>query len=103
MVFFFFKQKTAYEFVSGDWSSDVCSSDLPRLRGEGRCSPGWRPGSVRGLRLCRLAAGGLRATLGPNARFEDPASDQQHESPSEGGNPMDQETHSIILTPWLQA
>src|SRR5262249_58965957 len=26
-VFFFFKQKTAYEMVS-DWSSDVCSSDL---------------------------------------------------------------------------
>ena len=22
------KQKTAYEVVSGDWSSDVCSSDL---------------------------------------------------------------------------
>ena len=27
-MFFFFKQKTAYEFVSRDWSSDVCSSDL---------------------------------------------------------------------------
>ena len=26
---FFFKQKTAYELMSGDWSSDVCSSDLP--------------------------------------------------------------------------
>src|SRR6187200_1136510 len=26
--FFFFKQLTAYEVVSGDWSSDVCSSDL---------------------------------------------------------------------------
>src|SRR5213593_2633953 len=26
--FFFFKQKTAYEMVSCDWSSDVCSSDL---------------------------------------------------------------------------
>ena len=24
----FFKQKTAYEIASGDWSSDVCSSDL---------------------------------------------------------------------------
>ena len=28
MFFFFFKQKTAYEFGTGDWSSDVCSSDL---------------------------------------------------------------------------
>src|SRR5216117_2038158 len=27
-VFFFFKQKTAYEIRKGDWSSDVCSSDL---------------------------------------------------------------------------
>ena len=26
--FFFFKQKTAYEIVVRDWSSDVCSSDL---------------------------------------------------------------------------
>src|SRR5210317_2615032 len=26
--FFFFKQKTAYEFSECDWSSDVCSSDL---------------------------------------------------------------------------
>ena len=29
--FFFFKQKTAYEIVSRDWSSDVCSSDLQLL------------------------------------------------------------------------
>ena len=33
IVFFFFKQKTAYEIVDCDWSSDVCSSDLglPRV------------------------------------------------------------------------
>src|SRR5210317_2367074 len=28
LVFFFFKQKTAYEISECDWSSDVCSSDL---------------------------------------------------------------------------
>ena len=28
VLFFFFKQKTAYEIGTGDWSSDVCSSDL---------------------------------------------------------------------------
>src|SRR3546814_10594859 len=39
-VFFFFKQKTAYEMRISDWSSDVCSSDLflqlhlDRLRGD---------------------------------------------------------------------
>src|SRR3546814_16753518 len=35
-VFFFFKQKTAYEMRISDWSSDVCSSDLAEE------SPGWR-------------------------------------------------------------
>jgi len=28
-TFFFFKQKPAYEIPKRDWSSDVCSSDLP--------------------------------------------------------------------------
>ena len=28
LLFFFFKQKTAYEIYQCDWSSDVCSSDL---------------------------------------------------------------------------
>ena len=27
-MIFFVKQKTAYEIGTGDWSSDVCSSDL---------------------------------------------------------------------------
>src|SRR3546814_5003378 len=31
-VFFFFKQKTAYEMRISDWSSDVCSSDLATVR-----------------------------------------------------------------------
>src|SRR3546814_6372571 len=36
IVFFFFKQKTAYEMRISDWSSDVCSSDLLHtLRGGG--------------------------------------------------------------------
>src|SRR5213595_315934 len=35
-VFFFFKQKTAYEITEGDWSSDVCSSDLARVIPIGR-------------------------------------------------------------------
>src|SRR3546814_5235825 len=29
IFFLFFKQKTAYEMRISDWSSDVCSSDLP--------------------------------------------------------------------------
>src|SRR3546814_3356993 len=39
-VFFFFKQKTAYEMRISDWSSDVCSSDLaPRRTPSPRRSP----------------------------------------------------------------
>src|SRR3546814_10710343 len=32
VLFCFFKQKTAYEMRIIDWSSDVCSSDLRRVR-----------------------------------------------------------------------
>src|SRR3546814_15922055 len=47
---FFFKQKTAYEMRISDWSSDVCSSDLPPF-GRGR----------RGAGLdCRRPALGVR-------------------------------------------
>src|SRR3546814_4912019 len=45
-MFFFFKQKTAYDMRISDWSSDVCTSDLPfeggpHLRGIGQ-PVGWR-------------------------------------------------------------
>src|SRR3546814_13434093 len=33
-LFFFFKQKTAYEMRISDWSSDVCSSDLSIFIGQ---------------------------------------------------------------------
>src|SRR3546814_7152965 len=32
MFIFLFKQKTAYEMLISDWSSDVCSSDLGAVR-----------------------------------------------------------------------
>src|SRR3546814_12963573 len=43
-MFFFFKQKTAYEMRISDWSSDVCSSDLYEVLSHiqfhyGRCWP----------------------------------------------------------------
>src|SRR3546814_1740255 len=34
-LFFFFKQKTAYEMRISDWSSDVCSSDLDHIYFQG--------------------------------------------------------------------
>src|SRR3546814_5742440 len=34
LLFFFFKQKAAYELRIRDWSSDVCASDLLQLRAD---------------------------------------------------------------------
>src|SRR3546814_5209116 len=39
-MFFFFKQKTAYEMRISDWSSDVCSSDLRLLAHAVSIQPG---------------------------------------------------------------
>src|SRR3546814_2481386 len=46
-VFFFFKQKTAYEMRISDWSSDVCSSDLVEEACHHRATTGgpWRHAS----------------------------------------------------------
>src|SRR3546814_1085174 len=58
--FFFFKQKTAYEMRISDWSSDVCSSDLPPHPGahrQGHEDPGGRPAARRPAGdHCRFAA-----------------------------------------------
>src|SRR3546814_8814658 len=55
-MFCFFKQKTAYEMRISDWSSDVCSSDLP---------------SVSNLTVQRIRASftkrGIRLRYGSNA------------------------------------
>src|SRR3546814_8101546 len=39
VIFFFFKQKTAYEMRISDWSSDVCSSDLVMAFASGAAQP----------------------------------------------------------------
>src|SRR3546814_7980229 len=41
IVFFFFKQKTAYEMRISDWSSDVCSSDLTTVYAPGGDALAW--------------------------------------------------------------
>src|SRR3546814_4026622 len=57
--FFFFKQKTAYDMRISDWSSDVCSSDLPRARagGGGDSDPGHVSASDRSGRGSRAVRG----------------------------------------------
>src|SRR3546814_9713982 len=52
VCFFFFKQNTAYKLRISDWSSDVCSSDLPCLHRAPRIPP-----DVEG-RACRMGVSG---------------------------------------------
>src|SRR3546814_2766896 len=75
VVFFFFKQKTAYEMRISDWSSDVCSSDLlPHGPGIANYllfferNPAWFYGA--GTPTCALLA--RRSTFETLGRF-DPA------------------------------
>src|SRR3546814_8993781 len=56
-LFFFFKQKTAYEMRISDWSSDVCSSDLT---------------FYHSLSLSRDVADRFRITLGVANLFDTP-------------------------------
>src|SRR3546814_10160961 len=56
-MFFFFKQKTAYEMRISDWSSDVCSSDL--LAGENRRARNTVPCCCDGSVLCERFSGSV--------------------------------------------
>src|SRR3546814_9879638 len=55
VLFFFFKQKTAYERRISDWSSDVCTSDLVKL--------GLLPGAGGTQRLPRVVGVEAAATM----------------------------------------
>src|SRR3546814_1323166 len=61
LLFFFFKQKTAYEMRISDWSSDVCSSDLSTMYSR-RCDRSMAAKRARHDRSgADCAAGRLRA------------------------------------------
>src|SRR3546814_4980267 len=81
MVFFFFKQKTAYDMRISDWSSDVCSSDLLALVHEDRARrSGRRRRKIRRVShddVCGLAAALEAHTLhvGAGGGFQDRPSD----------------------------
>src|SRR3546814_9358926 len=62
-LFFFFKQKTAYEMRISDWSSDVCSSDL--IIFVSRTSAYRRQVSRSGLRRFSLGGKWLRSAWLP--------------------------------------
>src|SRR3546814_4824600 len=60
-IFFFFKQKTAYDMRISDWSSDVCSSDLTGAEAgyyiPDRLMEGYGPSAEALVRLGREGAG----------------------------------------------
>src|SRR3546814_4217225 len=92
LLFFFFKQKTAYEMRISDWSSDVCSSDLDSLHAlafEWLCDPVTSSDPfVRGELFCELAraagpagmAGGQMMDLAAETSNFDLPSSAQHTS-----------------------
>src|SRR3546814_6177282 len=77
LLFLFFKQKTAYEMRISDWSSDVCSSDLPAPRPQRAVAPAagavhrlWLrapEGHVQGSGFPRSPAGRGNLRQGPEA------------------------------------
>src|SRR3546814_19435904 len=79
-VFFFFKQKTAYEMRISDWSSDVCSSDLHRanpaplhlepatLHGQAARCPRPRQPAAAGFFRAAVGGGGHAAARGTPRR-----------------------------------
>src|SRR3546814_12640159 len=79
-MFFFFKQKTAYEMRISDWSSDVCSSDLCRTaRDCSRCaravdSGHWRISCDHGVRARGQRQNNGHALLGRRIAKDRPAS-----------------------------
>src|SRR3546814_3660522 len=75
-LFFFFKQKTAYEMRISDWSSDVCSSDLPRAERSWNTESGKKPTSHRRRRFQRASS--FLLTL-RRAQGEDSQTDRSEE------------------------
>src|SRR3546814_4696779 len=65
-LFFFFKQKTAYEMRISDWSSDVCSSDLGKH--ERGCFGVRRPGSAFGMPLAFECRGSSPCATGRDTK-----------------------------------
>src|SRR3546814_3741530 len=80
LVFFFFKQKTAYEVRISDWSSDVCSSDLS---GDGS-NPGGDDNGDSNQSDTATQLGEMLNGFDPGALFNDEIATQINEGNFEG-------------------
>src|SRR3546814_876255 len=77
-VFFFFKQKTAYEMRISDWSSDVCSSDLQGV-------VAIHGGAVPALRSATAAAVALAGTIDRSRKFVHQDANRSQQLPARPG------------------
>src|SRR3546814_8689348 len=83
-MFFFFKQKTAYEMRISDWSSDVCSSDLRSPESKPSIKP--RHKHVRALPLkCAPPRKRINASLRSNRQKPQPMYAPKKSNRSEEG------------------
>src|SRR3546814_5461261 len=88
LVFFFFKQKTAYEMRISDWSSDVCSSDLepgslPCPRHSPPCARSTTPAAASGWAWTRRNCMARCADGSPAAAGTAPTGSRSEEHTSE--------------------
>src|SRR3546814_7953563 len=87
-MFFIFKQKTAYELRISDWSSDVCSSDLPphHASGDAPCSSA---GCQRAVDVSAGAGAGRRNGSGLSRIDPRPAADRGDAATGRNAFPSD--------------
>src|SRR3546814_3259032 len=81
MCVFFFKQKTAYEMRISDWSSDVCSSDLP-------------PGATRTLTISGSVNASAGATVVNSAEISASSAPDSDSTPGNGGAGEDDQANA---------
>src|SRR6186997_2955301 len=91
--FFFFKQKTAYEITTGDWSSDVCSSDLAVALGHRRIGAILGPSNTSTAQSREVA---LRAALAEQGLTLDPQYVRRGPFDTQSG---DEATTSLLALP----
>src|SRR5215210_9203693 len=63
LFFFFFSSRRRHTRYIGDWSSDVCSSDLPGVRGAGRAGAGSTMATLVNILIAGLATGAIYALV----------------------------------------
>src|SRR3546814_2502263 len=94
---FFFKQKTAYEMRISDWSSDVCSSDLPPVVARsGYCAPDRSGCNSSGVDMILAVVLALAAQANPEAEI---VMDRKRREAAETRNP---ETKTLSRTAFTQ-